>query len=80
MLVFTLAVVVIDADMSGQINAEEFLAGCLRLRGKATTIDVAKLSHDHKIILRQMEHSQGMLIEKLDKLSRTVWKLSKSKR
>eukprot|EP00929_Paragymnodinium_shiwhaense_P118110 TRINITY_DN897_c1_g1_i1.p1 TRINITY_DN897_c1_g1~~TRINITY_DN897_c1_g1_i1.p1 ORF type:complete len:647 (+),score=81.27 TRINITY_DN897_c1_g1_i1:41-1942(+) len=38
----------LDEDGSGAINVEEFVDGCLRLKGAARSIDLAKLSKDFK--------------------------------
>ena len=35
-----------DDDVGGAIEVEEFLMGCLRLRGSARAMDMAKLCHD----------------------------------
>ena len=37
----------LDLDSGGGIEVEEFLMGCLRLRGTARAVDMAKLLHDH---------------------------------
>merc|ERR1712062_615796 len=44
-----------DTDGSGIINMEEFLAGCLRLRGRATSLDLELLHSDVKYMIRHME-------------------------
>ena len=36
----------LDTDGGGAVEVEEFLMGCLRLRGQATAMDVAKLMND----------------------------------
>merc|ERR1719199_1840014 len=36
----------LDLDGSGAIDAEEFLSGCLRLRGPAKALDLALLMHE----------------------------------
>merc|ERR1712050_333168 len=36
----------LDLDKSGSIDAEEFLSGCLRLRGPAKALDLALLMHE----------------------------------
>lgn len=38
----------LDLDGSGSIDAEEFLSGCLRLRGPAKALDLALLIHETK--------------------------------
>merc|ERR1711920_445297 len=38
----------LDLDSSGSIDAEEFLRGCLRLRGPAKALDLALLIHEVK--------------------------------
>lgn len=38
----------LDVDESHQVELEEFVEGCLRLRGEAKAMDVAKISYDNK--------------------------------
>jgi hypothetical protein len=38
----------LDTDMSGEIDAEEFVMGCLRLKGNAKAIDLATLMYFNK--------------------------------
>merc|ERR1712050_800627 len=43
----------LDMDNSGVVNAEEFLCGCMKLRGPAKALDLAILSRE----VRRMESS-----------------------
>mmetsp|Transcript_34867 Transcript_34867/g.81483 ORF Transcript_34867/g.81483 Transcript_34867/m.81483 type:complete len:710 (+) Transcript_34867:128-2257(+) len=36
----------VDADRSGAVSSEEFVEGCLRLRGEAKAVDVARLGYE----------------------------------
>lgn len=36
----------LDLDESGAVDMEEFLMGCLRVRGQAKAIDISKIIHD----------------------------------
>merc|ERR1712032_678879 len=36
----------LDVDKSGSISTEEFVRGCLRLRGPARSIDLATMAHE----------------------------------
>jgi len=47
--------VLMDTDRSGLVNMEEFMAGCLRLRGKATSLALELLHSDVKYMIRHME-------------------------
>mmetsp|Transcript_13074 Transcript_13074/g.29720 ORF Transcript_13074/g.29720 Transcript_13074/m.29720 type:complete len:668 (-) Transcript_13074:100-2103(-) len=49
----------VDADRSGSVSAEEFVEGCLRLRGEAKAIDVARLGYD----MNKIEERLGSFIE-----------------
>lgn len=44
----------LDDDGSGQIDADEFIDGCLRLQGGARSIDLAKVRHEHKTMLKKL--------------------------
>jgi hypothetical protein len=38
----------LDPDCSGVVNAEQFVTGCMSLRGTAKTMDVAALAFEHR--------------------------------
>eukprot|EP00439_Symbiodinium_sp_Y106_P012854 s1224_g1.t2 len=42
----------LDLDNGGEVEVEEFLMGCLRLRGPARAIDVGKVIHDQSWLMR----------------------------
>eukprot|EP00930_Biecheleria_cincta_P072462 TRINITY_DN59855_c0_g1_i1.p1 TRINITY_DN59855_c0_g1~~TRINITY_DN59855_c0_g1_i1.p1 ORF type:complete len:646 (-),score=99.99 TRINITY_DN59855_c0_g1_i1:112-1989(-) len=44
----------LDADGGNAIEIDEFLMGCLRLRGPARALDLAKLQHDHAWMMKQI--------------------------
>ena len=46
----------LDLDSGGAVEIEEFLMGCLRLRGSARAIDIAKLIHDQAWLLKNQSH------------------------
>merc|ERR1719440_1645900 len=50
-----------DADQSGTVEAEEFVMGCLRLRGTAKAIDLATLMYEN----RRWFHRFEKLLKKL---------------
>ncbi|CAJ1400977.1 unnamed protein product [Effrenium voratum] len=43
----------LDMDSGGAVEVEEFLMGCLRLRGNAKAMDIAKLCHDQTWLIRE---------------------------
>merc|ERR1712083_341068 len=45
----------LDADGSVTLDAEEFVEGCLQLRGNARSIDLAKQAYDLKNMKRQQQ-------------------------
>merc|ERR1712151_1403283 len=42
----------LDADMSGDVSIEEFVSGCIRLKGEATAVDVVTLIHENKRLVQ----------------------------
>ncbi|CAE7661271.1 Cacna1c, partial [Symbiodinium sp. CCMP2456] len=42
----------LDLDSGGAVEIEEFLMGCLRLRGSARAMDIAKLIHDQAWLIK----------------------------
>eukprot|EP00927_Polykrikos_kofoidii_P008981 TRINITY_DN13739_c0_g1_i2.p1 TRINITY_DN13739_c0_g1~~TRINITY_DN13739_c0_g1_i2.p1 ORF type:complete len:597 (-),score=61.80 TRINITY_DN13739_c0_g1_i2:253-1995(-) len=47
----------LDRDVSGEIDVEEFMVGCLRLRGEAKSIDLARLMYDCNHTLSHIERA-----------------------
>lgn len=39
----------IDVDASGRVDIEEFVSGCMQLRGPAQSLQVAKMSYENKL-------------------------------
>ena len=63
----------LDADGGGLVEIEEFLMGCLRLRGQATAIDVGRILQDqtwlicnqdrfHQYVELQLQELKGILV------------------
>mmetsp|Transcript_4762 Transcript_4762/g.8624 ORF Transcript_4762/g.8624 Transcript_4762/m.8624 type:complete len:446 (-) Transcript_4762:100-1437(-) len=44
----------LDIDQSAVVDIEEFVIGCLRLRGQAKAIDLAKQSYELKFLMRKL--------------------------
>ncbi|CAK9081955.1 Sodium channel protein type 10 subunit alpha [Durusdinium trenchii] len=44
----------LDADGGGEVEVEEFLMGCLRLRGPATAIDMGKVLRDQNWVVQTL--------------------------
>jgi len=63
----------LDADDSGSVEAEEFVMGCLRLRGLAKAVDLATLMYEnrrwHKRVDRLVRRLDGELRDVSEKLS-----------
>merc|ERR1740130_2653197 len=51
----------LDLDGSGSIDAEEFLSGCLRLRGPAKALDLALLMHEVRRLVTKMQEQKHFL-------------------
>eukprot|EP00931_Biecheleriopsis_adriatica_P005881 TRINITY_DN107359_c0_g1_i1.p1 TRINITY_DN107359_c0_g1~~TRINITY_DN107359_c0_g1_i1.p1 ORF type:complete len:561 (+),score=89.48 TRINITY_DN107359_c0_g1_i1:32-1684(+) len=57
-LLFTL----IDEDQSGCIDMEEFLTGCLQLKGHAKAIHLASVMHDNRVIKQSIDHLEDTIV------------------
>eukprot|EP00930_Biecheleria_cincta_P045176 TRINITY_DN31145_c0_g1_i1.p1 TRINITY_DN31145_c0_g1~~TRINITY_DN31145_c0_g1_i1.p1 ORF type:complete len:576 (+),score=95.76 TRINITY_DN31145_c0_g1_i1:87-1814(+) len=66
----------LDDDGGGGIEAEEFLMGCLRLRGSARAVDMAKLCHDHAWHVKNQGRFWGFMEVELAKLQSQILQLS----
>lgn len=49
----------LDLDSGGEVEIDEFLMGCLRLRGNARAVDVGKLIHDQNWLIKNFGRFQG---------------------
>jgi len=47
--------VLLDRDQTGSIDIEEFLLGCLRLKGEARSLDMAKLMYESEYVVHNVE-------------------------
>lgn len=62
----------LDRDRTGEIDIEEFVVGCLRLRGGAKSLDLAKLLYESEYMVHNLER----LMDTLRRSSRRVAQLS----
>ncbi|CAE7426706.1 CACNA1G [Symbiodinium natans] len=58
----------LDLESGGDVKIEEFLMGCLRLRGQARAIDVGKLIHDQTWLIRNQGKFQTFVEVEINKL------------
>merc|ERR1711879_444393 len=49
----------LDDDSSGSVDVAEFVDGCLRLQGSARSIDLAKVRHEQRFMIKQVMASLG---------------------
>merc|ERR1712151_172809 len=58
----------LDKDVSLNIDAEEFVKGCLRLKGSARSIDLAMAMHDQQMIKKQNIKFMHYVVDQLHEL------------
>jgi len=58
----------LDEDGSGQVDAEEFMIGCLKLKGTAKAIDVARMMADQRKVKRSLGRFMCFVEEQFDAL------------
>eukprot|EP00928_Gymnodinium_smaydae_P081708 TRINITY_DN65184_c0_g1_i1.p1 TRINITY_DN65184_c0_g1~~TRINITY_DN65184_c0_g1_i1.p1 ORF type:complete len:814 (+),score=175.48 TRINITY_DN65184_c0_g1_i1:62-2443(+) len=52
----------LDADNSGELSIDEFVLGCMRVKGNSTTLDMTGLMMENKVRLERMENQhEGIL-------------------
>jgi len=68
----------LDLDAGGSVEIEEFFKGCLRLRGQARGVDLGKLLHDQRWLIKAQGRFQsyvevklGEMCDVLDRISST---------
>merc|ERR1719436_905847 len=57
--------VLLDRDQNGSINLDEFLRGCMRLKGEAKSLDLAKLQYEVEWLM----HNMGYLLDQVAQIS-----------
>ncbi|CAJ1331610.1 unnamed protein product [Effrenium voratum] len=62
----------LDNDRRGDVEIEQFLMGCLRLRGSARAIDVGKLIHDQAWLIKTQSQFQRFVEKQLRKMRREL--------
>jgi hypothetical protein len=69
-----------DLDETGTLTAEEFVRGCMRLKGPARSVDLSGLVHDFDskstIMLEELHKVQRRTKESHDKLANSLHKLA----
>ncbi|CAK9032718.1 unnamed protein product [Durusdinium trenchii] len=58
----------LDEDGGGEVEVEEFLMGCLRLRGQATAMDVGKIINDQTWLIKNQGKFQAYVEVELAQL------------
>jgi len=66
----------LDLDEGGSVEADEFLMGCLRLRGQARAVDVGKIIHDQTWLIRNQSHFQGYVEVQLRQMNQLLSRLT----
>eukprot|EP00747_Dinoflagellata_sp_TGD_P085867 gnl/TRDRNA2_/TRDRNA2_163048_c0_seq1.p1 gnl/TRDRNA2_/TRDRNA2_163048_c0~~gnl/TRDRNA2_/TRDRNA2_163048_c0_seq1.p1 ORF type:complete len:317 (+),score=47.48 gnl/TRDRNA2_/TRDRNA2_163048_c0_seq1:2-952(+) len=51
----------LDTEDAGEIDIDQFVMGCLRIKGNAKSIDMAKLMSDSNVVLSQLRAIRRML-------------------
>lgn len=66
----------LDYDQSGTLEIEEFLCGCSRLKGGASSLDLANLMYEHKRLVKELKKFQTDIFSSLqvlhERLDRSV--------
>mmetsp|Transcript_72544 Transcript_72544/g.194719 ORF Transcript_72544/g.194719 Transcript_72544/m.194719 type:complete len:127 (+) Transcript_72544:237-617(+) len=59
---------ILDSDRSGRVALDEFVDGCLRLRGPATVVDVESLKWEIRMVNVRAEQTADRLSALIEKL------------
>merc|ERR1712039_779611 len=62
----------LDVDRTGEVDIDEFVGGCLRLRGGATSMDLAVLKYQVEWIVRNVQVISTNLTSSTDQVAKTV--------
>ncbi|CAJ1342823.1 unnamed protein product [Effrenium voratum] len=67
----------LDLDAGGSISIEEFFTGCLRLRGNAKAMDIAKVIHDQTWLVKNQGAFQQYMDKEMQSLNQQLRALRK---
>ncbi|CAK9113420.1 unnamed protein product [Durusdinium trenchii] len=62
----------LDLDAGGSVEIEEFFKGCLRLRGQARGVDLGKLLHDQRWLIKAQGRFQSYVEVKLREMTEVL--------
>merc|ERR1711972_972244 len=62
----------LDTDGSGDVTVEEFVAGCLRLKGAATAVDMVTLLYENKKQTIRDTQQYEILLKRCDQLQESM--------
>lgn len=65
----------LDLDDSGAVDIEEFLMGCLRVRGTAKAIDIGKIIHDQTWQIKEQGKFQTYVESELKEIKDGLWEM-----
>jgi len=65
----------LDLDNGGSVDVEEFLRGCLNLRGTARAIDVGKIIHEQTWLLRSQGRLQAYVETQFSQLQKMLLRI-----
>merc|ERR1711920_1172925 len=66
----------LDDDGSGDVDVNEFLEGCLRLKGEARSIDVYAIMRDLKLVENKLDEWYAGTKAPASRQSRKSWKVT----
>jgi len=62
----------LDQDGSNNLDPDEFIDGCLKLKGSARSIDLAKLSYEHQWLSKKLMTFMAQTERKVNEISSSV--------
>merc|ERR1712176_1010098 len=62
----------LDLDGDGTVDAEEFLSGVLRLRGKAKALDLALVMYEVRRMAGQLQRLEELIVDKESSANNSV--------
>eukprot|EP00413_Alexandrium_margalefii_P005390 CAMPEP_0204521954 /NCGR_PEP_ID=MMETSP0661-20131031/6060_1 /ASSEMBLY_ACC=CAM_ASM_000606 /TAXON_ID=109239 /ORGANISM="Alexandrium margalefi, Strain AMGDE01CS-322" /LENGTH=268 /DNA_ID=CAMNT_0051527583 /DNA_START=47 /DNA_END=853 /DNA_ORIENTATION=+ len=60
----------LDMDDSGTVDVDEFMMGCLRIKGEAKSVDIATLMYENKKIVNTIVGAMETLTTQVDEMRR----------
>merc|ERR1712224_368123 len=67
---------IMDQNSDGQVDIEEFIDGCMKLKGNAKSIDMMSLMYDNSIFMQEFTSFSRIVTQQIEDLQEMMVQMS----